>query len=204
MNLIHLQQPSNKILEGFKASNISSLPAEANKFCVKPKLDLHPTLANWAQVQSSNWLQCTLTKSLLGLFRNTPIKYHWLNLAQNLSETTSWLRFACILTVSRPLNSLCNVLSQLSLTVLVCYRCRSRIMHSLTSSLPRTLSCTLKRLDSNKFGTPILEEAPSKIRNANGCTVYGFHPLWLNHLTRGTQLNIHLQLVQVNGTCMLG
>lgn len=66
------------------------------------------------------------------------------------SETTSWLRFVCQSTVSRPVNSLCKVLFQLSLTVLVCYRCRSRITNSLTSSLPRTLSCTLKQLDSNK------------------------------------------------------
>lgn len=42
-------------------------------------------------------------------------------------ETTSWLRFVCQSTVSRPVNSLCKVLFQLSLTVLVCYRCRSRI-----------------------------------------------------------------------------
>lgn len=69
------------------------------------------------------------------------------------SETTSWLRFVCQSTVSRPVNSLCKVLFQLSLTVLVCYRCRSRITNSLTSSLPRTLSCTLKQLDSNKIDT---------------------------------------------------
>lgn len=54
--------------------------------------------------------------------RRTPIE-----LGPTINETTSWLRFVCQLTVSRPVNSLCKVLFQLSLTVLVCYRCRSNI-----------------------------------------------------------------------------
>ena len=78
------------------------------------------------------------------------------------NETTSWLRFVCQSTVSRPVNSLCKVLFQLSLTVLVCYRCRSRITNSLTSSLPRTLSCTLKQLDSNKVDTIALKNRASR------------------------------------------
>ena len=93
-----------------------------------------------------------------------------LNLAQLNNETTSWLRFVCQLTVSRPVNSLCKVLFQLSLTVLVCYRCRSRIMRSLTSSLPRTLSCTLKQLDSNKSDLTALRNSWRQCLHGMGLT----------------------------------
>lgn len=119
-------------------------------------------------VRLQGWLSSENTPALL----LTPTELRPTN-----NETTSWLRFVCQLTVSRPVNSLCKVLFQLSLTVLVCYRCRSRITNSLTSSLPRTLSCTLKQLDSNNL---ILLRAPSTIRGANACTVWGLHPLWLN------------------------
>ena len=120
----------------------------------KPKLSLY----NWAHRQSSNWLQCTFTKWPNLEYTQEANLLRWTK--PNYNETTSWLRFVCQLTVSRPVNSLCKVLFQLSLTVLVCYRCRSRIMRSLTSSLPRTLSCTLKQLDSNKFEAPLWRPRP--------------------------------------------
>ena len=47
-------------------------------------------------------------------------------------------------------------------------------------------------------------DAPSTIRSANACTVWGLHPLWLNHKLKLPQASGHMQLVQVNGTCVLG
>ena len=97
----------------------------------------YPSL-NLAHRQSSNWLQCTFTKIGWTTRIRPGILVPKLNSAQLISETTSWLRFVCQLTVSRPVNFLCKVLFQLSLTVLIRYRCCSRIKASLTSSLPRT------------------------------------------------------------------
>lgn len=101
------------------------LLTRADKCCAEHGL---ASTNNWAHHQLSNWLQCTLTMIVWSSNENTPETFvSQLNSAQLINETTSWLRFVCQLTVSRPVNSLCKVLFQLSLTVLVCYRCRSRI-----------------------------------------------------------------------------
>lgn len=101
-----------------KASHVTTDSDRQMLHWMRPKPQTTGPIANrltGCSVRLQSWLAQEYTKYLYSA-----------ELGPN-SETTSWLRFVCQLTVSRPVNSLCKVLFQLSLTVLVCYRCRSRI-----------------------------------------------------------------------------